>query len=176
MIPVADWFRNVKNAGSDRLRHHPVAYARALGLLSAHPLPPGDLVALDLLEKADRNALRQRADQLGPVFKGIAWDALCVCIVGIDRCRRFTQAHRAALRVQTMELEHLIPKGFICAMEGDDHREIRKSTNRALRNVSSCPREVSRHTAVLESIAETGLRDYVARSAEHGNSADDAVG
>ena len=89
---------NVLTAAKQRLfeplRRHPVAYARVRAALSRHPLPPGDYAALDALERADRDALRKRAEALGPVFKGIAWDEFYVCIVGLDRCRRFTQAHR----------------------------------------------------------------------------------
>src|SRR5262249_28710333 len=60
------------------LRRHPVAYARVRAALSRYPLPPGDYTALDELERADRDALRKRAEVLGPIFKGIAWDEFYV--------------------------------------------------------------------------------------------------
>jgi cytochrome P450 len=135
-------------------------------------LPPGDYAALDVMEKTDRDALRARAEALGPIFKGIAWDELCVCIVGLDRCRRFTQAHRQDLRVDTMQLEHLIPRGFICAMEGDDHRDIRRATHRALRGTAVASNESRPDESVLEAIVAAALRDYAGRAAEHGNSPD----
>lgn len=161
--------RSLKEALFDRLEKHPVAYARARGALSSRRLPPGDLVPLDLLEKADRAALRRRADELGPVFKGIAWDQLCVCIVGLARCRRFTQAHAADLRVQTMQLEHLIPQGFLCGMEGETHRRSRAATVRALRHFEETSDESPSGNAGLESIAASGLHDYVERAPAHGN-------
>jgi cytochrome P450 len=149
----------------DRLQKRPVAYARIRSALSRHPLPPGDLASLDLLEKSDRDALRRRADEWGPVFKGIAWGRLCVCIVGLARCRRFTQVHGADLRVVTMELAHLIPKGFVKAMEGDDHRQIRRATQAALRSAESASYVSAQNESVLESIAATALRDYADRAA-----------
>jgi cytochrome P450 len=141
--------------------------SRTRGAFSRRRLPPGDLVPLDLLEKADRTALRRRADQLGPVFKGIAWGQLCVCIVGLARCRRFTQAHAADLRVQTMELEHLIPQGFLCGMEGEPHRRARGATVRALRHFEQTSDDAPGGNAILESIVASGLRDYVVRAPAH---------
>lgn len=170
MLPIVTWVLTAKATLFDRLRAHPIAYARMRAALSRHPLPPGDYMALDLLEKSDRDALRERAEALGPVFKGIAWDELCVCIVGLERCRRFTQAHKADVRVDTMKLEHLIPKGFICAMEGDDHREIRRATHRAQRAAVAASDESRPDESVFEAIAVAALRDYAGRAAEHGNS------
>ncbi|MBL9166346.1 MAG: cytochrome P450 [Verrucomicrobiales bacterium] len=169
---LANWVTSTTNTMQDLLRRYPKAYARVRETLSRHPLPPGDYAILDVLERTNRDALRLRAERLGPIFKGIAWGELNVCIVGLERCRRFTQANRADLRVQTMELEHLIPKGFICAMEGEDHREIRKATYRAQRTSASCPHEAEQTTAVLESITAAGLKDYLDRAEEHGNSPD----
>ena len=156
----------------DGLRSRPAAFTRACGVLYRHPLPPGDLAALDVLEKTDRAALRHRADALGPIFKGIAWDEYCICIVGLDRCRRLTQEPRADLKVLTMDLEHLIPKGFLCAMEGDDHREIRRATHRAQKAVTPPQAGGAAEDSVLEGIARDGLAGFVQRAAEHQNSAE----
>ena len=169
------WIDKIRAAGAQGLlnayRRQPVAYARLRSALSRHPLPPGDYAALDTLEKADRDALRKRSAALGPVFKGIAWGELCVCIVGLDHCRRFTQAHRASLRLQTLELSHLIPKGFICAMEGEDHRELRKAIQRALRATPVGSHNPDARDPVLEAIVTHGLRDYALGAAAHANSA-----
>ena len=156
----------------DQIQKHPVAYARARSALSRHPLPPGDLVALDLLEKTDRDILRRRSEKLGPVFKGIAWGELCICIVGLARCRRFTQAHASDLRVDTMKLEHLIPRGFIKSMEGDEHLTLRRATHGALRGAESASTESPSKDSVLEAIAASALRDHADRAAEHSNSPD----
>ena len=170
MLRIVTFVSAVKNSLSDKLRVRPTVYARTRAAFSRHPLPPGDFVALDLLEKADRDALRKRAETLGPVFKGIAWGELCVCVVGLDRCRRFTHAYRPDLRVDTMKLAHLIPKGFICAMEGDDHRNIRRATQRALRGSPMTANESHLDESRLEAIAAAALRDYANGVAEHRNS------
>lgn len=171
MCPITTWAALKRGLFDLLLRRHPVAYARLRGALSRRPLPPGDYAALDSLEKADRDALRKRSETLGPVFKGIAWGELCVCIVGLDHCRRFAKNHRASLQVQTMELDHLIPKGFLCAMEGEDHREIRKATQRALRATPVGSNDPHMRDPVIEAIVAKGLRDYAMGAAEHGNSA-----
>lgn len=172
MFRPVQWLRTAKKAVYSRLQSHPAAYARLRSAFSRHRLPPGDLVELDVIERSDRDALRKRAALLGPVFKGIAWNELCICIIGIDRCRQFTQAHRNSVRVQTMELEHLIPNGFLCAMEGETHRDTRKSTARALRSTTSCPHASKQNNAILESIAVEGLRNYTDQASQHRNSAD----
>jgi cytochrome P450 len=172
MFSFAPWISAARNRVLDGLRSRPAAFVRACGVLSRHPLPPGDLAALDVLEKADRAALRHRADALGPIFKGIAWDEFCVCIVGLERCRRFTQDHRADLKVLTMELEHLIPKGFFCAMEGEDHREIRRATHRAQKAITPPQGGGATEDPVLEGIARDGLAGFVRSAAEHQNSAE----
>lgn len=152
-------------------RQYPVAWARVRGALSRHPLPPGDYAALDLLERADRDALRKRAQTLGPVFKGIAWGELCICIVGLDRCRRFLQAHRETVRVMKLELGHLIPKGFLPMMEANDHRDMRRAIQGALLGTPVGSRDPHASDPVLESIAAEGLRDYAQGAPVHGNSA-----
>lgn len=173
MFPFARWVTATTAAFHDRLRRHPAAYARTRSALSRHPLPPGDYTELDVLERTNRDALRLRAERLGPVFKGIAWGELNICILGLERCRRFTQNHRSDLSVETMQLEHLIPNGFLCAMEGENHRDMRRATHRAQRTAgASCPHEASQSQATLESIAETGLNHYVLRAAEHKNAAE----
>ncbi|MBM4255949.1 MAG: hypothetical protein FJ147_08635 [Deltaproteobacteria bacterium] len=150
----------------DWLQPYPVTYARIRAALSRHPLPPGDFIALDPLERADRDTLRQRAEVLGPIFKGIAWGELCIFIVGLDRCREITQQHGSDLRVISMELDHLIPKGLLHIMEGDDHRLYRRAILQALHGI-----ELAANESVLEAIVATALRDYVQRSGEHNNAA-----
>lgn len=171
MYPINVWTA-AKQRLFEPLRRHPVAYARVRAALSRYPLPPGDYAALDALEKADRDALRKRAEALGPVFKGIAWDEFYVCIVGLDRCRRFTQDHRTNVRVMTIELDHLIPKGHISAMEGDDHRDVRRAMQRALRGTPVGSNDPRSSDPVLEAIVAGALRDYAHRAAEHANAAD----
>lgn len=149
-----------------RLKNHPVAYARTRAFFSRHKLPPGDLVEHDQLGKADRTALLNCAEHLGPVFKGIAWGELCICVVGLERCRKLTQEHGEDLRHVAMELEHLIPKGLLHSMEGDEHRHYRRATMQALKGI-----DLAGNESALEAIAASGLREYAGLAEEHGNSA-----
>jgi len=160
-----------KPRGAAKIRKHPVAWARVRNVLSRHSLPPGDYTVLDTLEREDRDALRKRSEVLGPVFKGIAWGELCICIVGLDHCRRFLQEHRANIGVMTLELGHLIPKGFLSTMEAENHRDMRRAIQGALRGTPAGSRDPLSSDPVLESIAANGLRDYVQGASDHGNSA-----
>jgi len=134
-------------------------------VFSRHPLPPGDLDVLDILEQRDRDFLRKRAKYLGPVFKGVAWDKLNVCVVGLDLCRKITRDHGHEMSVDTMELDHLIPKGFLSAMEGDDHQHYRAIIQAALKKL-----QIASDDSILDSIATEGLRDFASRTSEHNDS------
>lgn len=87
--------------------------------MSRQPLPPGNYAALDSRERADRDALRKRAAAPGPVFKGIAWGELSVCIIGLGRGRRCTREQRADLRVMSMELKQFDLVGGVDGTVGE---------------------------------------------------------
>lgn len=110
-----------------------VAYARARSLFSRHPLPPGELVPLDELEKSDRCYLLHRGQEVGPIFKALCRGDLWVCIQGIQRCRRFLKEHGDHLQPTTISVSSLFPKGFIRQMSGDVHRQYRQALARAIR-------------------------------------------
>lgn len=171
MNPIETWAAAAKRRLNKSLRRHSVSYARVRGALSRYPLPPGDYAALDSMERADRDALRKQSEVLGPIFKGVAWGELYICIIGLDRCKRFSQEHRANVLRMAMELQHLFPKGFISAMEEDDHREVRKALMRALRGTAVGSNDPRTNEPVLEAIVTGALRDFADRSAEHGNAA-----
>lgn len=132
-----------------------VAYARARGLISRHKLPPGDLVRLDELEKSDRTFLIQRAAEVGPVFKAIAWDEFWVCVMGLERGRRLLREHGAALRPMTLKLEPLFPQGFLRQMVGENHRRYRKALMRAIRGD-----DLTTNIQQLDAIAASALATY----------------
>ena len=159
-------FASVRNAAFGRLKQHPVMYARTRALFSRPSLPPGDLVEHDRLGTADRTALLQRAQTLGPIFKCIAWQELQVCVVGLDHCRDLLKQHQNSLARVTMQLDHLIPKGLLHAMEGRDHRHYRRATNRAILASGR-----SGHRSLLGSLIDDSLDDFARRSKEHNNSA-----
>src|SRR5262245_14896373 len=46
-----------------RLPHRAALHARWRSLLAGHPLPPGKLVGLDVLEKSDRTILLRQAER-----------------------------------------------------------------------------------------------------------------
>jgi cytochrome P450 len=132
---------------------------RAAGKDLARPtLPPGDLDSLDDLEKASRMALVRRSAALGPIFTGTMHGELCICIMGLPLGRRFLQEHAESLRPHTLELEPLIPLGFLRQMSGDDHRDYRRALVRAARSLDQIVDQ-----AILDVICTSGLRDLELR-------------
>jgi cytochrome P450 len=104
-----------------------VAYAVLRAACSRYRLPPGDVGDIEQLEKSDRYYLLHQTSQFGPIFKGKGTNQLWVCIIGLDRCRRFLQAHARKLQGYMHDLEPMVPKGALRKMEGDDHRKYRKA-------------------------------------------------
>jgi amino acid adenylation domain-containing protein len=90
------------------------------------PLPPGDLVRLDLRAHVDQRFLYERSQQLGPVFKAATSESrLIICVVGLARCRRMLGSHGGSLRPDSVDIERMVPKGFLRQMEGGEHRRYR---------------------------------------------------
>lgn len=150
------------------LRRDPVFYARLRERFSRRPLSPGDLVRLDLLERANQQLLLERAQELGPVFKGIAWGHLCVCVVGLDDCRRFLQQHRSSVRAMKMHLGEFIPGGFVCAREGEAHRVLRRPLQQAVQDTATTVAAPGLD-AEVEAIGRDALQAYAASAATHGH-------
>ena len=130
-------------------------------------LPPGQLDyenQLDAREKADHLYLQKQAAILGPIFKGIAWDEVHVCLVGLALSRRFLSEHEPDLLALGPDLSLLVPNGFLPGMNTDDHRDYRRCLVRAVR-AESTPSD----RASLESFITEGLRNYSATAVEHGD-------
>jgi cytochrome P450 len=130
------------------------------------PLPPGDLVPLDELERGHRTLLVERAATLGPVFKGLMEKRIVVCVVGHARARRLLKEHAAALRPVTIDIKPVVPAGFLRQMEGDTHRHYRKALVQAVNAIDTralAPR--------LEPIIAEGLRAHAADPAAGGSPA-----
>lgn len=135
--------------------------ARAFGRAwwTRRPLPPGDLVALDILERADRTLLIDRAATHGPIFKGLLENRLAVCVVGHSLGRRLLKEHAAALRPVSIDIEPMVRNGFMRQMAGDTHRRYRAALVRGVNAIdfeSLAPHleaVVSAHLAAHASLA-----------------------
>jgi cytochrome P450 len=122
---------------------------------------------MDVPERHDRRYLLRRSADLGPVFKGLAWDDLCICIIGLDRCRKLTKEHASDMNQYTIELEQLIPKGFLSAMGKDDHRHYRTAVQSSLKNILDEEGEI-----ILSRIATEGLRSFATNNGVDGDSSE----
>jgi cytochrome P450 len=132
-----------------------IARAHARALWSRRPLPPGDLIPLDRLERNNRMLLLERAAMHGPIFKAHSAHELVICVVGLSIGRRLLREHAASLRPMTLQLESLFPKGFLRQMEGDAHREVRRNLVRGLNAM-----HLDAVVDDLSAVAEQGLESY----------------
>lgn len=125
------------------LRGHPpylsMAKAFARAWISFRKLPPGNFVHIDELERGNRTVLIDREATYGPVFKAFMEKRMAVCVVGHALGRRLLKEHASALKPVTIQLEPLVPKGFMRQMEGQCHRDYRRKLVRALQSLDLAP-------------------------------------
>lgn len=109
--------------------------AKLVSFIRQRPLPPGNLIlGLDELEAADRLSLIKISTEIGPIFKGRAWDAFWIYVVGLPLCREIIRQHEADMRPVTIDTTQLFAKGLLRQMEGDDHRKYRSQLGLALKS------------------------------------------
>ena len=137
------------------LAHPALVRGRFRALISGRRLPPGKLLGIDVLERADRRLLLDQAGRHGPVFKVIAYDQLWICVIGLAHGRRLLLEHKDSLRPVTMQLKPLIPAGFMRQMQAQTHRRYRRALTHALVNVDKYFA-----TAIMDSIASQALSQY----------------
>lgn len=117
------------------------------------PLPPGDrTLALDALEKSDHLALLRMADQVGPVFKGRAWGALWIYVVGLPRCRRIMRSHEGDLHPVTIDVTPLFDIGIMRQMEGAEHRRYRAALVQAIRSIAPDRVHLNQHAIIANAL------------------------
>ena len=147
--------------------HNPLAevaqsYGRAL--LARRRLPPGDLVDIVELERRKRTALLDLAAEHGPVFKAIMHRRMVVCVVGHTLGRRVLVEHAKSLRPLTIEIESLVPKGFMRGMAGETHRKYRRALVQAISSL-----DLRALDAEFEAIADRVLANYAASTCGGGS-------
>jgi hypothetical protein len=143
-------------------RHHhflTTAHASLKVLFTGQPLPPGKFVMLDAAEQADQKFLLKRSRKVGPVFRAVFNEKLCICIIGLPLCRRFLQENWANLPLQTMDLKALFPEGFLRGMSGEIHKKCRKATILAIDSEL-----LSRDHSVIEEMVADELAPLLAAS------------
>lgn len=140
-----------------------LAQALARSWWSRHPLPPGDLVALDRLERANRRLLIERTADHGPIFKGLMENRLAVCVVGHGIGRRLLKEHSASLRPVAIQLEPLVPKGFMRQMDDESHHRYRRALVHGVNAV-----DFETLMPLVERIVSEALLDYTERGLNEG--------
>lgn len=115
------------NNNSKKTLSRSVGYAIAKAKESGAELPPGELVNMNEIEWTDRLYMLRQSQEVGPIFKTLIWDELCICMVGLPLCQRFLKENDDRVVPQTMELRPLVPKGFMRQMEGETHQHYRKA-------------------------------------------------
>jgi len=152
------------NARRSRFQRLYLEVARAYGQSwwSRRALPPGDLVAIDRLERANRTLLIERAIRFGPIFKGLMEDSLAICVVGHGLGRRLLKEHAACLRPVSIQIGSLVPNGFMRQMDGECHRHYRRALVQGINAV-----DFSAMAPGLSSIISAGLSAYANDGSRH---------
>ena len=88
-------------------------------------LAPGGFGASAIPRFGTDRSLLDRARRHGPVFKVLWSRKLTTCVVGLDRGRRLLGGHSNALVPRALEIDALVPRGFLRRMAGVDHRTYR---------------------------------------------------
>jgi cytochrome P450 len=133
------------------------SYVRSWWLRRA--LPPGDLVAIDSLERANRTLLIERATNYGPIFKGLMEDSLAICVVGHELGRRLLKEHAASLQPVAIQIESMVPKGFMRQMDGECHRHYRRVLVQGVNTI-----DFQALAPSLNAIVSEGLAAYITQS------------
>jgi cytochrome P450 len=133
------------------LRH--LLHARLCGAT----LPPGRLDPSDRSMDVDQRYVMNAAARLGPVFKTWWHGRYTTCVVGHARGRRLLAENEDVLVPRSIDLQGLVPKGWIRSMQGDTHRHYRRLFIRALQAVP-----VSAHAAEIRLVVRENL-DALAR-------------
>ena len=139
-----------------------VLRAQARALFARGKLPPGTLDGLDVLEKSERTILLRNAEEFGPIFRATAYDQFWVVLIGLGLGRRFLREHADHLQPVTVQLDALVPGGFMRQMRGETHRRYRRALIRAL-----APGDVIDRAHDLESLVTDSLRNYAETAAQH---------
>jgi cytochrome P450 len=143
-----------------RLPHRTHTRARIRSCFSRYPLPPGDWLSLEELERSNRSYILDQASRIGPIFKALAWSEPWICVIGLPLGRRLLREHGHRLTPKTLHLEPLFPKGFLRQMKGDTHRYYRKALGKAIRSadLTACADD-------LGDLAASHLATYAASGA-----------
>ncbi len=158
--------RALRRAVRARLPHPLLVGAHVGALLRRQRIPPGMHVGLNVREQTERTIVLTLAKRLGPIFKAVAHDRLLIYVVGLPLARRLLREHVDDLQAMSIQVESLVPGGFMREMQGDMHRQYRRSLMRAV-----VANDLAVQQEVLRSIAQRGLREYAGSDHAHGNSA-----
>ncbi len=158
--------RGLRRAVRARLPHRLLVQAHVRALIKGRRLPPGMIAGLDDRQRSERTAMLELSHRIGPVFKAVAHDRLLVYVVGIPLGRRLLRDHGDSLQGMTVQVESIVPGGFIRAMQGDPHRQYRRSLMRAV-----VADDVAAQKDTLQSITDHRLHRYAATGESHGWSA-----
>ena len=99
--------------------------------------PPGSLGigrSLDAID--DRDYYRSQCEQYGPVFKMSQFGQPVICLLGLDRGRRFLKEHEESLVGASLPFSELIPGGFLRYMHAETHKAIAPLFRGALSTVA----------------------------------------
>lgn len=103
-------------------------------LFRSSNLPPGSLDRDCLAGISEHDFYLKKHHRYGPIFK-MFWGSkkLKICVVGFPVARRLFAQHRKSLQSVHMNIEAMVPKGFLRCMTGLDHAHYRRRLIDAVR-------------------------------------------
>jgi len=149
-----------------------LARANFMSLIHQRPLPPGNMaIQLDEVEAANRISLIEMSEKIGPIYKGRAWDAFWIYVVGLPRCREIMRQHESDMRPVTIDTTPLFAKGLLRQMEGDDHRIYRSQLGLAMKSMdfTETLNEFAKDTTkgLAKLAAESGTTPILSKDLHH---------
>ena len=102
-----------------------VLKARLAEFRRGHKLPSGDFEPFHPRECRNRRLPMEIFAQIGPITRTVDFGRIFIFIEGLERARRLMSEHANALRPVTVDIERLVPNGFLRSMEGDVHKHYR---------------------------------------------------
>jgi cytochrome P450 len=120
--------------------------------------PPGSLgLRASLRALADYDFYHDQAARWGPVFKTSQYHRPVLCVLGLERCRRFLEEHHERLTSAPLPIDAFVAGGVLRYMEPEAHAKYRHVLQSSLRPqvLRACePQLEAIATGILAELAE----------------------
>lgn len=125
--------------------------------------PPGSLgLRASLRALADYDFYHDQAARWGSVFKTSQYHRPVLCVLGVERCRRFLEEHHERLTSAPLPIDAFVAGGVLRYMGPESHAKYRRTLQSSLRPevLRACEPHLEATTAgILAELAEGSVED-----------------